>query len=298
MRSIVRKEAMRRIRRQLVVLSIVGACVAIWPSNASADRFASMHCGNPVGYCEWGYNITAPGVNEFIGGTWNYWYDSYIDKLSGGQIGHGWNGSGPCFDYLDGVARYVYFTPSTTGQGCGGYLARFLQYTHGTQSYLWFDSCALQSGLCGPGSAPGVAEGSVPQERVMQGDQTRGSVSTAGQPISIMPGDFWALRRLTVMGESLKQVSLLRSRASRTYYRIANGVGADCYAVGPTLPTERRLERIYCAPGTFPRVIARSSISRRSPSPRLIQLPLVLCGARGSLPTGLLTSRSRPRAER
>jgi len=232
--------------RCLFGLASVIAALALSPSQASAAQSVSMHCGNPVGYCQWGYNTTSPGVNEFITGTYNYWYDSYIDKNSGGRIGHGWNTASGCFDFLDGQVDYAHFFPSTTGSGCGGYLQRFLQYVSGAQSYLWFDSCAPQSGLCG-GEAPQGAPAAAPKGADTV-DSRSGGVEARGLEVAVTAGDFWALQRLSQFGQSLEEVLLLSGQNSRVFYRVTNRAGADCYALGPVLPTERRLERIQCAP--------------------------------------------------
>lgn len=76
-------------------------------------------------------------------------------------------------------------------------------------------------------------------------------LTTVGQvgspPIALMPGDARALQRFAISGYSLENASVLATRNARTYFRIANKSGSDCYAVGPVQATEYRLGQIMCA---------------------------------------------------
>lgn len=68
-----------------------------------------------------------------------------------------------------------------------------------------------------------------------------------GPPIALMPADARALQRFVISGYSLENASVLATRNARTYFRIANKSGSDCYAVGPVHATEYRLGQIMCA---------------------------------------------------
>jgi hypothetical protein len=78
-------------------------------------------------------------VNQFVAGTWNYWANGYVDKNSGGWIAHGWNTAASCYEYMYGDTSWFGY-PSDTGNGCGGYLQRFAEWSSGSTSYLFFDA--------------------------------------------------------------------------------------------------------------------------------------------------------------
>ncbi len=224
-------QGMSWLLRSLMLVTVVTAFSAGAPQKASAT---SMHCGNPAGYCYWGYNIVSNSVNTTVTGTFNSWIDSYLDKESGGTVLHGWYASPSCGEYLSANTNGIY-TPADTGSGCPSYSQRFVQYSSGTQSYLLIDSCAAQSGLCSAG----------PWSRSKP--KARDSEMTRGQQVSLLPSDLWRIQRLTGRGASLGEVFLLRIEASRAYYRISNSSGGDCYAVGPSLAVEYRLGQAACA---------------------------------------------------
>jgi hypothetical protein len=224
--------------RLLILAAVTLAVCGIAPSNVSATQ---MHCGDPQGYCWWGYNIVSPSVNPHVYGTWNNFTDSFIDKVSGGWIVHGWNDtSGGCFEYSN-YNGYSTYTPADTGDGCDSYVQRWLDYWSGTQSYLKFDACAPQSGLCSAGPAANEQSKLPPVA----------NNSSRGRPVSILPHDLWTLQELAAHGASLGEVSFIRSEARRAYYRIPNSNGADCYAVGPMFSPEYLFGQVACAAG-FP----------------------------------------------
>ena len=124
-----------RIHALVITLATVAAFLAAAP-HASAT---SMHCDS--GICYWGYNNVGPVVNWQVVGTWNYWLDQYIDKTNGGTIAHGFSVPNPgpnpsCWEYMSGVWTF-YETPSTIGNGCGGYLQPWIQYFSGNTTYLY-----------------------------------------------------------------------------------------------------------------------------------------------------------------
>lgn len=71
---------------------------------------------------------------------------------------------------------------------------------------------------------------------------------TAAEPntIAVTKMDTRALGRFT--RASLGDVSLVKTLAERSYYRIRNTQGPDCYGVGPAEPGQYRLGQIQCAP--------------------------------------------------
>jgi hypothetical protein len=79
-----------------------------------------------------------------------------------------------------------------------------------------------------------------------------GSGTAAGpNTIAVTKMDTRALGRFT--RASLGDVSLLKTLGERSYYRIRNTQGPDCYGVGPAEPRLYRLGQIQCAPD-FPSV--------------------------------------------
>ncbi len=116
-----------RLRRALALVVVATTLFAGSAGNAAA------------GYWSWGYNYMGSGVNQFVTGSWNYWADGYVDKNSGDWIAHGWNTASSCYEYMSGDSAW-FGHPGDTGNGCGGYLQRFAQWSSGSTSYLFFDS--------------------------------------------------------------------------------------------------------------------------------------------------------------
>jgi hypothetical protein len=77
--------------------------------------------------------------------------------------------------------------------------------------------------------------------------------SPGGQPVSLTTRDVAALGRFASSGQSLSAASPLATRGGRTYYRVGNGTGADCFSIGPAQATDFYLGQIMCAPD-FPSV--------------------------------------------
>lgn len=123
-------------KRRAELLAVAVAAAALTGAFAPSASAASMTCD--TGWCHWGYNYMGADVNTFLTGGWNYWYDQYVDKTSGGQIGHGFNTASGCYEYMTGASTW-YGHPSDTGSGCGGYLQPFAQWTSGSTSYLYMD---------------------------------------------------------------------------------------------------------------------------------------------------------------
>lgn len=74
-----------------------------------------------------------------------------------------------------------------------------------------------------------------------------GSGTAAGpKTIAVTKMDTRALARFT--RASLGDVTLLKTLDERSYYRITNTQGPDCYGVGPAEPRLYRLGQIQCAP--------------------------------------------------
>jgi hypothetical protein len=72
-------------------------------------------------------------------------------------------------------------------------------------------------------------------------------LSAAGAPIAIeLPMDRRALVRMERTDSSIR---IIAQHGQRSFYRVAGQ--SDCYAVGPTVPTEYRLGQIGCA-ANFP----------------------------------------------
>lgn len=92
------------------------------------------------GYWSWGYNYIGVNVNPFNQSGYNYWYDQYVDKTSGGQILHGFGPGGSCLRIMGSGARSWYGTPGDLG--CGGYIFNILNYDSGATSYVFANSYA------------------------------------------------------------------------------------------------------------------------------------------------------------
>lgn len=69
--------------------------------------------------------------------------------------------------------------------------------------------------------------------------------SLGGSPIAPLPGDVRAFQRFRAA--SLVEALLVTTRGGRSYFRVANSAGSDCYAVGPLTPTNYRLGQIRCS---------------------------------------------------
>ena len=130
-----RRARRKRLYRAFPAIFAVSVVMLGVATNASAT---DMHCAN--GYCSWGYNYVGPSTNFVVNGTWNNWYDQYLDKTSGGTIHHGFYSGGTpnCFEYKSGAVTW-YGHPGDTGSGCGPYVRPYVQYDIGNTSYLFFD---------------------------------------------------------------------------------------------------------------------------------------------------------------
>jgi hypothetical protein len=79
-----------------------------------------------------------------------------------------------------------------------------------------------------------------------------GQIRNQAEPsIDLTARDVDALKRFAQSGDQLGEAAFLATRGARSYYRIANGTGPDCFAVGPAQPTDYRLGQIMCA-AAFP----------------------------------------------
>lgn len=130
-----RTETFRGLALSSLVALVVALSALIFSPSASA---ADMTC--EPGWCHWGYNYMGADVNTYLTGGWNYWYDQYVEKQSGGTIAHGFNTASGCYEYLSGGDDF-YGHPGDTGSGCGGYLQPFALWPQGggATSYLYMD---------------------------------------------------------------------------------------------------------------------------------------------------------------
>lgn len=66
-----------------------------------------------------------------------------------------------------------------------------------------------------------------------------------GNPVALLAGDVRAFQRFKAA--SLVAALPLATRGERSYFRVANNAGNDCYGVGPVKPTSYRLGQIRCS---------------------------------------------------
>lgn len=81
-------------------------------------------------------------------------------------------------------------------------------------------------------------------------DPALSHVSNIGVPIAPPTTDEPALTRANQAGQAKGPQFVLGTRGDRAFYRIENGDGSDCFAVGPVAPAGYRFGQIQC--GEFP----------------------------------------------
>jgi hypothetical protein len=93
-----------------------------------------------------------------------------------------------------------------------------------------------------------------PQSVPASASSSLDAVSNGSAAPSLALDDDELLKRGTLAGvREFGTVSVLSSRGERTYYRVGNNAGPDCFAVGVATLTHPALGQVICSP-TFPSV--------------------------------------------